>query len=320
MVKKRLPAALLALLLPALGLLGSCGFFTSSLFPGYLPQAEIGVDLSGQADALLAGRSNPLRGNVFLLEGFGCLLLTVDYAGDRELIALTPAGSLLEFPGSAIPDPGLGELHLLDAAGNFVVGAAYFNPGSFAYAGVTAINGEDTWKPGFSDGSSNFVFERGWGPTLTYYIYGSGWSGRTSRTASWDTGGYNYEVANVFHDPLAAGREVILVLRGDGDQAYVLRVPQADVSAGLSPPVIDFYGATALQDVDGSRVFYTRKGLVAADWDGRAVLYDYSGNETGKTLALGHSGQVQLAFSLAGDTFLAYEEDDRRLYRGRTGW
>ena len=33
-------------------------------------------------------------------------------------------GTLVEVPGGEAPDPVLGELHLLDAAGNFVVGAA----------------------------------------------------------------------------------------------------------------------------------------------------------------------------------------------------
>jgi hypothetical protein len=144
----------------ALLLLSGCEFFAASLFPGYLAQTEAGFDLNDQVDALLAGRTNPLRGDLFVLrnsagEDFACVLLFVDYTPDRALFILTPDGDLLQRT-----EPELNGLHLTAADGNFVVGRAAYDPTSFSFLSPTAIQQEDIWKPAFSiDLSANFVFD-----------------------------------------------------------------------------------------------------------------------------------------------------------------
>jgi hypothetical protein len=172
MVRKALhmPAVLL--------LLGSCGFLNASLFPGYLAQADLGFDLSEQVDALLAGRSNPLRAELAVLrnsagDNFACVLLVVDYTPDRALFVLTPNGRLLQRG-----EPQLNWLHLTAADSSFVVGQAAYDPVSFAFISSTTILPEDTWKPAFSDGTSNFVFDTNWSTVLNYYQYNSSWGAR----------------------------------------------------------------------------------------------------------------------------------------------
>jgi hypothetical protein len=64
----------------------------------------------------------------------------------------------------------------------------------------------------------------------------------------------------------------------------------------------------------------TRKGIVLADFDGNAVLKDFSGNDTGKSLDLGRSGEARVAFDVEGDTFYVFSPEKQMLYQGSTGW
>jgi hypothetical protein len=67
-------------------------------------------------------------------------------------------------------------------------------------------------------------------------------------------------------------------------------------------------------------VIYTRKGIVLADYDGKAALMDFSGTETGKKLDLGQHGEVRLALDIAGEHFYVFNPEDQMLYMGKTGW
>ena len=67
-------------------------------------------------------------------------------------------------------------------------------------------------------------------------------------------------------------------------------------------------------------MLYTRKGIVVADWNGRAVLMDFNGEDTGKGLDMGQRGEARLAFDLEGDNFYAFSSEDGMLYWGKTGW
>jgi hypothetical protein len=72
--------------------------------------------------------------------------------------------------------------------------------------------------------------------------------------------------------------------------------------------------------VEASNVIYTRKGIVLADFDGNAVLKDFNGNDTGKSLDLGRSGEARVAFDVEGDTFYVFSPEKQMLYQGSTGW
>jgi hypothetical protein len=317
LARAALPAALL--------FLGSCGFFTASLFPGYLAQAEIGIDLSDEVDALLDGRTNPLRADLFVLrnnagQDFACLLLFVDYSPDRTLFVLTPDGRLLQRG-----EPGLNWLHLTAADGNLVVGQAAYDPTNFAFVSdlSTLIWPEDAWKPAVPDGADNFVFDTNWSTVLDYYQYNISWIGRTH--LSMILGASSYELMRVFHDPAVAGAEVILVLRasgGSGEAAVVVRTPQSGyLGASLVQPIVENYPHTLLSEdeLDPRRTYYTRKGIAAASNKGLVTLYDFDGNKKG-TLNLGQRKELRLAFNLEGTYFYCFNLEDRLLYKGKTGW
>jgi hypothetical protein len=291
-----------ALLLAILLALCSCSFFTASLFPGYLAQAELGFDLSRQVDALLAGRSNPLRAELFVLrnnstgEEFACLLLVVDYTPDRALFVVTPEGHLLQRN-----EPGLNGLHLTAADGRFVIGQVAYDPVTFTFAADLSVTPyqiwpEDTWKPAVSDGSSNFLFDVIWSTTLNYYEYKNDWSGRgsTPYALSLSSSYSNYELTRVFKDPDA-----------------------------LCVPVVDcyLYPHTTIsgEELDTRQVFYTRKGIAAVSYKGLLTLYDFNGNEL-SSMSLGQRKDLRFAFNLDGTHFYCFNLDDRRLYKGETGW
>jgi hypothetical protein len=50
------------------------------------------------------------------------------------------------------------------------------------------------------------------------------------------------------------------------------------------------------------------------------VLKDFNGQDTGKGLDLGQRRETRLAFDLEGDHVYAFNDEDRRLYWGKTGW
>lgn len=313
-----------AALLPAIVLaLGSCGFFTASLFPGYLAQAELGFDLSEQVDTLLAGRSNPLRADLFVLrnsagEEFACVLLVVDYTTDRALFVLAPDGGLLQRG-----EPELNWLHLTAADGSFVIGQAAYDPVTFSYFASIPILSEDSVKPAVSNGTNNFVFDTNWSVSLNYYQYNSSWS--TRNTIASVLGSTSYELTRVFKDPDASGAEIILALRtssGTGESAVVVRTPQSLYTGGaLCVPIVDCYPRTIIsaEELDTRQVYYTRKGIAAVSYDGLLTLYDFSGNKL-SSMSLGQRKELRLGFTLDGSHFFCFNLDDRRLYKGETGW
>ncbi len=322
-----------AILLPVVLLaLSSCGFFTASLFPGYLAQAELGFDLSRQADALLAGRSNPLQAELGVLrnnsagEEFACLLLAVEYTPDRALFVLTPGGQLLQRN-----EPGLNWLHLTAADGSFVIGQVAYDPVTFSALTMSLpIAAEDTYKPAVSNGpsgSNNFVFDTNWSSTLNYYEYQIDWTGRPASPymLSLSLSGSNYELVRVFKDPDASGAEIILALRtssGTGESAVVVRTPQSSYSGGaLGTYIADSYPHTFISgnELDTRQVFYTRKGIAAVSYKGQLTLYDFNGNEV-SSMSIGQRKALRFAFNLDGTHFYCFNLDDRRLYKGETGW
>ena len=159
MVRRVFPAALL----PALLALGSCTFFAFSLFPGFLSQTEASVDLSARIEAFIDGRSNPLRGELFVLRGgtgteSPCLLLHLDYASDRTLFVFDSDLNLLKQHSYT----SLDWLHLLDAKGDFVIGRLNFDDTTWNYLNgyYGSIDGNDVWRPGFPTASAISFFMR----------------------------------------------------------------------------------------------------------------------------------------------------------------
>jgi hypothetical protein len=323
-VRRALPGAqlLLALLLVLPALLTGCGFFTASLFPGYLAQVEASFDLGPRVDDFLSGQDYPWHSEVFVLRtaagvDYGAVLIGIENLPYKLLMLVGPTGGVRELSSQS-----LGRLHLTDASGRFVVGNLAFDPTTLPAFSILGIT--NYYALGFSAGTNNYLLwtDSATSNSLQFARYGAGWGGATNNSAQVDTN-YGYELRGVCYDQGAAGKEVILVLFNyNYNRVVVLFTPAAgfDGTVTFLTPLLSNYQHLELENVDASNVLYTRKGIVVADWDGRAVLKDFSGADTGKGLDLGQRQEVRVAFDLEGNNFFAFNAEDRVLYRGKTGW
>ena len=320
MVKRALlPAALL----PALFLAG-CSFFTASLFPGYLAQTDKAFDLGSEIDGFLTGLgsadyrwySQPFVLTTGAGADYGGVLIEIDSLPNKLMVLVDPAGGMHSFS-----DPGFNRRHLTDNSGNFVVGKVSIDPSTMS---VVASSIDDNDFPGISFNSRNYLFwTESMYPNQVKYAYATGWPVGTETIV--DLGDYGFELRGLFIDPLASGREVILVLFNyNYNQVYVIFTPSTGWAGGgsLATPLATNAASPRLtfSDTDAGNVIYTRKGIVLADYDGLAVLKDFQGNDTGKSLDLGRSGEARVAFDVEGDTFYVFKPEDQMLYRGNTGW
>jgi len=321
-VRRALPGALplLALLLVLPALLTGCGFFTASLFPGYLAQAEASFDLGPRVDDFLSGQDFPWHSELFVLRSaagvdYGAVLIGIENLPNKMLMLVDRDRRVQQ-----LSSQGLGRLHLRDANDDFAVGQFRYAPDDLASAALAGggIIGDYL---GFSDGTNNYLlWTDGAASNMLYYASGAGWPVGASIPVQLDysTG---YELRGLYYDPSAAGKEVVLVFFNyQINRVYVLLTPAAGYAGTFLIPLLSNYPHLELENVDANNVLYTRKGIVVADWDGRAVLKDFNGKDTGKGLDLGHNREVRIAFDLEGDNFFAFNAEDRILYRGKTGW
>jgi hypothetical protein len=319
MVKR---ASLLLALAPFL-LLAGCGFFTASLFPGYLAQTDKSFDLGSKIDGFLASLgSTDYRwySQVFVLTtgtgaDYGGVLIEIDSLPAKLLLMADAAGNLQQLPD---PAGSFGRLRLRDAAGEFVVGQWHFAPGMLPSALYSGGVSPDVL--GFSAGTLNYLVFSSDGLNITYQEYTLAWASGPANPVVVDTSG-NYNLQRAYYDPLGiAGREVALVFFDSMyNRVRVFFTPLtgyvgATLASLTAYPFLDF------NDVDASNVIYTRKGIVLADFDGNAVLKDFNGNDTGKSLDLGQSGEARVAFDVEGDTFYVFSPEKQMLYQGNTGW
>jgi hypothetical protein len=311
------------LLLPVL--LGGCGFFTASLFPGYLAQAEMVVDLNDSIDEFLSGQDYYWHANLFVLrsasgEDYCAVLIELENLPQKKLILVDPSGDLQERS-----DPGLGRLHLTDLNGDFVVGSLSFPPS--ALSGAT-YRGIDNHNLGFADGSYNYQLWCDGGAAsnqLSWQNYDSAWASVSGTYyANIREAQSGFELRNLYYDSEASDAEVILVFynyMSGWSSVYFLPAAGFGGTLPVSPDsLMELYPPLILDPENDENVCYTRKGIVVADWNGRAELQDFDGADTGKSLDGGQLGEVRLAFDLEGENFYAFAADARVLYRGRTGW
>jgi hypothetical protein len=306
------------LLLLAL-LLTSCSFFTTSLFPGYLAQAEKSYDLGSTIDDFLSTLGSAdyrWYPQVFVLTtaagvDYGGVLIEIDSLPNKLLLLADPAGGVYSFDY-----PGLNRRHLTDVDGDFVVGKVAIDTTTLTLvAPQPSIDDNDFL--GLSFNARNYLF---WTESAAsnqfWYASATGWPVGTGSAVTLDDFQYGFELRNVYCDPLAVGKETVLVFFNNQiNQVYVFFIP----STGFSVPLATYYPPLTFSDVDAGRVIYTRKGIVLAD-DRSAVLKDFGGGDTGKKLDLGQGGDVRIAFDIEGDHFYVFNPEDQKLYRGKTGW
>jgi hypothetical protein len=336
MVRRAVPPVVCLTLLLVLALAG-CGFFTASLFPGYLAQVEKSYDLGSRIDSFLASVGSAeyrWYPQVFVLTSdagvdYGGVLIEIDSRPEKMLLLADPDGNVQQLAEKELITYYLGQLHLkaADAVNQFVVGQYQFAPDDLATT-ASPISGINGYYRGFSDATStyNYLVWSNDPLTLAYQRYGPSWSaGGTTNYATIDTYG-GFEMRGVFYDAGATtGREVVLVLFDySSNRVLTVFTPLADYSGGSLPTspetILSTYPYLSFDDVDAGNVIYTRKGIVLADYDGKAALMDFSGTETGKKLDLGQHGEVRLALDIAGEHFYVFNPEDQMLYMGKTGW
>lgn len=318
MVKR---AFLLLLALPAL-LLAGCSFFTASLFPGFLAQAEKSYDLGSEIDGFLGtlgGADYRWYSQVFVLTSdagvdYGGVLIEIDSLPYKLLLMADPAGNVQQHA-----DPNFGRLRLRDVATEFVVGMWHFPPGDLPAA---LYNGTVGSEYGFSDGANNYTVVTANSQEITYQKYDGAWGPLGGGNAVTVDMYSSCELRGLFYDPVGvAGQEVTLVFFDFSyNRVRVFFTPLAGYVTAGALAALTAYPALQFDEVDAGNVIYTRKGIVLADFDGSAVLKDFNGNDTGKKLDLGQRGEVRLGFDIEGDTFFVFSPEDQMLYRGKTGW
>lgn len=319
MVKRAFPL----LALPAL-LLAGCSFFTASLFPGYLAQTEESFDLNSKIEGFLGslgGAGIRWYSQAFVLTtgadaDYSGVLVEIDSLPNKLLLLADSAGNL-----QMLDDPDFGNLHLLDANGNFVVGQNQFPPASLASAAPVA--GIIKEYIGFSSGvgGTNYLLHSDgmYSNQLQWQSFSGGWGNTGSGGPNIDNSQYGFEIRAVWYDSTAAADKAVAMVffNYQLNRVYVFRTP---IPEDMVAPLTASYPPVILENVDGGRVQYTRKGIVLADSDGSAALLDFNGQETGKRLDLGRGGEVRIAFDIAGDHFCIFDPDAQMLYQGNTGW
>jgi hypothetical protein len=319
MVRRALSVAILALLLALL--LPGCGFFTFSLFPGYLAQAEKSADLGAEVDAFLSGKDYRWHSQAFALRpasgsDYGAVFIQIDNIPNALLLLLVdPSGGV-----HPISDGALGSLHLTDIDGNFVVGSLSFPPaGPYTTTNLSL----DSFHLGFCDGSRNYLLWTDGSNLLHWASYNSGWASTgSSGSPALHNSQTGYELRNVYFDRDRTGQEVTLVISNyQINKVYVLFTPLDGYTVpNLVTPLLSNYPFLVFDNLDANRVIYTRKGIVVDGHDGRMMLLSFAGVDTGKGLDVGQSGEACLAFDLEGDNFWVFNNEDRMLYWGKTGW
>lgn len=315
MVRRLFPSAVFG----AISLLSSCGLFTASLFPSYLSQVEASAELSEPIDALLNGRTNRLWTDLFVLRDtagkeFPALLLFIEYSPDRSLYIMDS-----QFQPKILTYNGLDSLHVTDASGDFVVGQIIINSSTLSFKRADSnILGS---THGFSDGANNYLLwiDGALPDQLQCKVFLPGWTTSGSFSALW--GSSSVELKKVYYDPARTGQEVILVLWDWGaNQAVLAFTPAADYALFALPTILISFPSVRIGNVKPEPLHYTRKGIMAHDYEGNTVLYDFDGVTVKGKLRSDYRKETQEGYDLEGDYFFLYNVEDRILYKGKTGW
>jgi hypothetical protein len=200
------------------------------------------------------------------------------------------------------------------------VGNWSFAPDNLASPSTVAALSPDYL--GFSEdvASYNHVVFSANATSITHQRYPSSWTTPTGNNITVASDGGSYGLQAVYYDPLGTvNQEVALVFFDSSyNRVRVFLTPRASYS---TPPLstLEAYPSLQFEDVSPERVMYTRKGMVLVE-DRAATLTDFNGNPTNKRLTLGERENARLAFDVEGEVFFVFDEENRTLYRGKTGW
>jgi hypothetical protein len=294
-----------------------CSFFAASLFPSYLTQISASIDLSKEM--------NPFIGSAG--EDFECRLYVLKNSSDREYIfvgihVFSPDKKKVIILDNSLKvrkeleDPQLGELHMVDANGDFLIGNVLFSQVDLT---LMASPGVDPYRQGASDGTYNFIMwiDSGSPDELQYRIYDNAWSGGAIQNPLIGTGVFSLE--NTGYS--AAKNEVALFLHRQGDDfSQVVLIPADHFWTGLTPPtIISSYTVFPVDSANHENYHYTRDGIVVNTHDGVAKLYGFDGKVKAE-FPIGNDSDAVEAYDTEGSCYYHLDVQGRRLYKCGTWW
>lgn len=311
-------------LIPLILSLVSCNFFLASIFPDYMSQIVASVDLSSCIDSFIRDRKNEWHCNLYVLknsldEEYIFLLVGINQSPERKVIVLDSSLTVVQMYRS----DQLGDLHMVDANNNFLIGDILFdNTGSV----LPDSPGIDPYKRGFSDGLYNYlIWIDGWTPDqLQYEVYDSSW---TSTSWIWTvnfnagTGAGNCHLEKLVYDETRTGEEVALFFHEyETDSNEIVFLPAAEFPAGsITGPIFDSYPKIKIEHVNSDRIHYTRKGIFVRDYDDRTEIIGFDGTVK-DSFYMNYRQDTAESYDIEGDYLYFFGKDDRRIYKLHSGW
>jgi len=323
MVKRLL--VFILLVLACLLCLTTCDLFVAlfslSPFPGYLAQAVASVDMREEIERFLGDDYNHWWSDVFVLTNSvgtqGVFLVIRRDPGGQWVYAFNSSLSLID---KGYIDQNT-DLHLVDANDEFLVGNILFD-------GTVHV---DPAQPGFIPGywrnsgiaaGLNYIF---WinGPDLMYDTYSTAWVSGTQNQFAVSVGSpYDMQLRGARVD----GGNVYLMVHGydpnqDTEVLRIVETPIGDYPNFFTGPLFtDYSPSKPVKRIRGeSRIYYTRKGVVAQSYDSSHYLLTAGGDRI-KQFYITHEREPALDFDIAGEYYYIFDEQNFRLYQAATGF
>lgn len=316
MVRKlSLPVLLLIAVLTAAG----CKFFAASAFPAFLTQVSAFVDLSKEMDGFIGSTG----------EDFECRLYVLKNSLGREYIFVGIHLFSSDMKKAIILDnslkvrkelehPDLGDLHMVDANGDFLIGNVLFDKDNLA---LGPSPGVDPYRRGFSNGADNFIMwiDSGVPNELQYVMYSNVWVVVMSPNPVIGTGVFNLENCGYSTDR----NEVALFLYREGDDfSQVVLISGADFGPpGLPAPILSIPNNTVFPVDSANHENYhcTNDGIVVNTDHGVAKLYGFDGQVKAE-FPVGDDTDAIEAYDTEGSYYYHLDVRGRRLYKCGTWW
>ena len=309
------------------GLLSSCGFFSSSTFPPVATQlaaqrdfsADIPTDFAGGftlstltangVDLVFLADSQPYDGpHLFVMDQDLNVLQTFSYQ-DLSLLSASFANTRA----------------FLGASGNVLI------LGLDCPAGQTGISGFVTraFSPGpgnfgFSDGTLNYAGFNVSGNQLSYTIYSNVWGYASSSTANISANpALSFQIVDISADPALSFATLILEETSSG-QDYYFHIPVGSFGGTLTSPLTS-YGSFTAPRADNGLAAYSQDGFISFQRASNApggtfVRLDLSGNALPFSLPYNGSTDAQIAARASGGWYYVYDKTSRVVSRINAWW
>ena len=309
------------------GLLSSCGFFSSSTFPPVATQLAAQRDFSADIPTDFAG-------------GFTLSTLT---ANGVDLVFLADSQPY-DGPHLFVMDQDLNVLQTFSYQDLSLLSASFANTRAFlgasgnvlilrldCPAGQTGISGfvPRAFSPGpgnfgFSDGTLNYAGFNVSGNQLSYTIYSNVWGYASSSTANISANpALSFQIVDISADPALSFATLILEETSSG-QDYYFHIPVGSFGGTLTSPLTS-YGSFTAPRADNGLAAYSQDGFISFQRASNApggtfVRLDLSGNTLPFSLPYNGSTDVQIAARASGGWYYVYDKTSRVVSRINAWW